>query len=82
MPLASVGSPRTGAPSRRTRETADLDTILSVSELSALVQVPVPTIYKWRATGRGPRALRVGKHLRFRMSDVDAWLESCADELA
>ena len=58
------------------------DKLISPEALGELVDVPVATIYKWRTTGKGPRGLRVGKHLRYRMSDVDAWLDACADKSA
>lgn len=35
--------------------------------------VPVATVYNWRSTGYGPRGFRVGKHLRYRLADVEAW---------
>jgi hypothetical protein len=28
--------------------------------------------------GSGPRALRIGRHVRFRPKDVSEWLERCA----
>lgn len=48
-------------------------------EVAAYVGVPVQTMYVWRTKGVGPRAIRVGKHLRYRWSDVEAWLEEQAD---
>jgi hypothetical protein len=74
--------------------------MLSVADLSALLGVPVGTIYDWRTRGRGPVAHtiagaaasllvsrerlsvtgsvatehRIGKHLRYNMSDVTAWM--------
>lgn len=53
--------------------------LLSVTDLASFLGVPVGTIYAWRKTGRGPRALRVGRHLRFSQSDVDTWLAEQAD---
>lgn len=35
--------------------------------------VPVSTIYNWRSTGKGPRGFRVGKFVRYRHADVEAW---------
>jgi hypothetical protein len=37
--------------------------------------IPVKTLYDWRRRGLGPKASGVGKHLRYRWSDVDAWFE-------
>ena len=34
----------------------------------------VVTIYDLRSQGRGPRGFRVGRELRFRASEIDAWL--------
>lgn len=53
--------------------------LFTTTEVAAFLKVPLPTIYQWRTTGRGPRATRVGKHLRWRRSDVEAWLEENAD---
>ncbi len=48
-------------------------------EVAAYVGVPVQTLYVWRTKGIGPRALRVGKYLRYRWTDVEAWLDEQAD---
>lgn len=53
--------------------------MLSVRELAELLQVPAATIYRWRSRGEGPRGYRIGKHVRFRRVDVEAWLESRRD---
>ncbi len=49
-------------------------------EVAAYLGVPVQTLYVWRTKGAGPRAVRVGKHLRWRWSDVDEWLDQQADQ--
>ncbi|SDO49026.1 DNA binding domain-containing protein, excisionase family [Nakamurella panacisegetis] len=59
---------------------AQEDRLLDVAELSALVGIPQQTFYRWRTDGRGPRAIKIGKHLRYRRSDIDEWLESQADQ--
>ncbi len=51
-----------------------VDGVLSLSELCAQLQVSAQTIYDLRSHGRGPRGFRVGRELRFRVSEVDAWL--------
>ena len=58
----------------------DLSTrLLSTNEVARLLVVPVTTLYTWRYKGTGPRAFRVGKHLRYRLSDVMEWLETMAE---
>jgi excisionase family DNA binding protein len=44
------------------------------AEIAEFLGVPKKTVYSWRSTGGGPPALRVGKHLRYRWEDVEAWL--------
>ena len=51
-----------------------VDGVLSLSELCSQLQVSAQTIYDLRSQGRGPRGFRVGRELRFRVSEIDAWL--------
>jgi excisionase family DNA binding protein len=49
--------------------------MLSTQELAEVLGVSVDTIYDWNSKGSGPRRFRVGRHVRFRLTDVDEWLE-------
>jgi excisionase family DNA binding protein len=42
--------------------------------------VPLATLYAWRYRGEGPRSIKVGRHLRYRQEDLDAWLEEQATQ--
>lgn len=53
---------------------------LSPQELADWLGVPVKTVYVWRQTGNGPRAFKVGKHLRYRRADLESWLNKNADD--
>lgn len=53
--------------------------LLAPDDVAAFLGVPVTTLYQWRYKGTGPRGLRVGRHLRYRQSDVDAWLSTLDD---
>jgi excisionase family DNA binding protein len=55
---------------------------VSLAELAAELKVTVQTIYDLRSKGRGPRGFRVGTQLRFRASEIDAWVQrmELADE--
>jgi len=44
-------------------------------QLAELLGVPKSTIDFWRASGTGPTFIRLGKHVRYRESDVLAWAE-------
>jgi len=48
------------------------------SQVASYLQVPVKTLYTWRYKRVGPKAHRVGRHLRYRWEDVEAWLSSDA----
>lgn len=52
-----------------------VEQVLSLSELCAHLQVTAQTIYDLRSQGRGPRGFRVGRELRFRISEVEGWLK-------
>ena len=45
-----------------------------LSQLATELGLTVQTQYDLRSQGRGPRGFRVGRELRFRVSEVDAWL--------
>ena len=51
-----------------------LEPLLDVFELAGYLGVPVSTVYDWRTHGKGPAAYRFGKHLKFAVSDVRAWI--------
>jgi excisionase family DNA binding protein len=57
------------------RSVAGLEPMLSIEELAEYLGKPVRTIYDWRLSGRGPRAVHVGRSLRYRVCDVQAWLD-------
>ncbi len=46
---------------------------LTISELAEREGVPVNMVYRWNSRGEGPRYLKIGKHVRYRFSDVIAW---------
>jgi len=60
------------------RRTRSPDHLLTVKDLADLLSVPADTIYRWRYVGTGPTAIKVGRHLRFRIQDVEAWLDERA----
>lgn len=60
---------------------------LSPKELSVFLNTPERTIERWRLTGHGPSFHRLGRLVRYRRSDAEAWLaartfQSRAAELA
>jgi predicted DNA-binding transcriptional regulator AlpA len=49
---------------------------LSPQELAEREDVSVETVYHWNKTRTGPRFMKLGRHVRYRMSDVLAWEEA------
>lgn len=57
-----------------------MDQLLTAQQVSDYLQVPLPTLYQWRYRGIGPRAARVGRYLRYRLRDVDRWMDERVTE--
>ena len=54
----------------------DLDRLVSPQDLASYLGVPLATVYSWRYRHEGPPGIRIGRHLRYRWSDVQKWLDS------
>lgn len=48
--------------------------LMTAIQVSAYLQVPVTTLYNWRYLGTGPACAKIGRHLRYRRADVEAWV--------
>lgn len=57
-----------------------LDPLLRAQAVADALDIPVQTLYVWRTKGAGPRGIKVGRHLRYRRSDVEAWLDAQTDD--
>lgn len=55
---------------------------MTAEEVAEFLRVPVPTLYQWNHKGTGPRVSRVGRWLRYRRRDVEAWLDRQAGSTA
>lgn len=49
---------------------------LTPKEICAQLQIPEQTFYQWRVKHAGPKAHRIGKHLRINRQDFEAWLSA------
>ncbi len=49
---------------------------MTALEVAEYLEIPIATLYGWRTKGDGPTAIKVGRHLRYRSSDVERWLET------
>jgi excisionase family DNA binding protein len=49
---------------------------LTIDELAEYLCVKKKLIYHWRVQGKGPRASKVGRALRYELRDVREWLSA------
>ncbi len=52
---------------------------LSSQAIADDLGVPIATYYAWRAAGKAPKAIRIGKYVRVRRCDYEAWLATLAE---
>lgn len=52
------------------------DSLMNVNALGEYLGIAPQTIRVWRMQGIGPHAFKIGHLVRWRKSDVDAWLET------
>lgn len=52
-------------------------TFLTPQELADLLPgIPLSRLGSWRRTGDGPKYLKFGRTVVYKLSDVDAWMEA------
>ena len=56
------------------------DKLMSLTDVSEMLCIPIHTLYRWRYKGNGPVGYRVGGHVRYRRETVEAWLEQQVDQ--
>jgi excisionase family DNA binding protein len=67
-------------PAREDQRSAEISPrLLSPHEVAAFLGVPLQTIYRWRYRHEGPLGYRVGRHVRYRVVDIERWLEERRD---
>jgi excisionase family DNA binding protein len=59
-----------------------MEPLLTPGEVSDYLGVPTGTLANWRYTGRGPTFTRLGRHVRYRATDVAAWVNDHASRTA
>lgn len=50
--------------------------ILNTQEAAEYVRLGKPTLERFRITGAGPTYCQLGRAVRYRKTDLDAWLET------
>ncbi|WP_460796734.1 helix-turn-helix transcriptional regulator [Nocardioides pacificus] len=56
---------------------------MNITDAADYIGIAKSTLYTWRTRrpGFGPRAVKAGGALRYRRSDLDAWIEAHAEAL-
>jgi predicted DNA-binding transcriptional regulator AlpA len=49
--------------------------LLTQDQVADIFQVSPRTVEDWRATGKGPRFIRIGRSVRYRDSDITVYLD-------
>jgi phage terminase Nu1 subunit (DNA packaging protein) len=57
-------------------DTTHPDTLLTEVAAAKLLKLSVRTLQAWRCRSMGPAFVRVGRAIRYRYSDLIAWLRS------
>ena len=50
--------------------------LLTTKQLAEYLGIAVSTILQYRMEGRGPQYIKLGHLVRYRIEDVEQWLES------
>ena len=63
---------------------ADQPECLTNDQTAAWLNIAPGVLHNWRRQGRGPAFIKVGRFIRYRRADVDAWLAAnrCGGEAA
>lgn len=56
------------------------DPLLTIDQLAQWLGKPKGTLYQWRSRSMGPRGIKVGNDLRYRRSEVEAYLDANTDK--
>jgi excisionase family DNA binding protein len=49
--------------------------LLDIDQVAEYLNISKHTIYGWRQTGSGPPAIKIGGQLRYRLADLEIWLD-------
>jgi excisionase family DNA binding protein len=66
-----------------TRTPHPVNMLLTPQEVADLLRIPVRSLYVQRSAGRPtPPGVKIGRHLRYRLADVEAWIANQFEDAA
>lgn len=63
-----------------TSAAAETPVLLDIKDVAKKTGVAVSTLRHWRANDTGPKSARIGRRVRYRAADVDAWIAAQFEE--
>jgi predicted DNA-binding transcriptional regulator AlpA len=54
------------------------DRLLNQETAASMIGVKIATLANWRHFGKGPKYIKAGRNAYYKISDIDAWLDSRA----
>jgi predicted DNA-binding transcriptional regulator AlpA len=60
----------------QTNEVSNGSELLDETKLAVKLNVSRATLQSWRYAGKGPRYIKIGRLIRYRAADVDAYLRA------
>lgn len=61
------------------QESGFVGDILTVQQLADRYGIPIQTVYVWRMKHAGPRSMKLGSRVFYRLADILAWEETKLD---
>jgi predicted DNA-binding transcriptional regulator AlpA len=58
------------------------ESLVPLSDVADYFGVPIETFYSWRKKGKAPKGFKVGRAVKYRWSEVEAWLEAHREDQA
>lgn len=59
--------------------TITLSTYAAPKEICELLNIDKATLYRWTNAGKFPKAVKIGRTVRYKTEEVKAFLEHCAE---
>ncbi len=56
----------------------ELARLMSHVEAATYLNIPPETLHQWNYRGVGPRSYKIGKHRKYRLAELDAFIETRA----
>lgn len=83
LPIAPAGNSKRDAPpdyAERARRLADLIAApaLPLADVAMFLDLPLSTVDKLRAQGKGPKCFKLGRRLYVRQIDLRSWIDAMA----